>query len=123
MQPVSRFGLAREITVVDDISEVYRTLRVDPQFAGGDKVVMTKAEASKLTGAAAGLADEAGTLRVVTDDGDRIRFEVSSPKDTLLIVRDAYSQPVSATSDKGRSMSCASTGRLSAFACRAATVG
>ena len=102
VQPVPRFGLAREITVVDDLREAYRALRADPQFANGDKVVLTKAEAAKLTGAVAGLAEGSGMVKVLADDGDQVRFAVSSPTDTLLIVRDAYSQPVSATSEKGK---------------------
>lgn len=97
-----RFGLAREISIADDIGEAYRALRADAKFARDDRVVVTKDEAAKLKGAVSGIAQAAGGVKLVADDGGRLRFAVSSPKDTLLIVRDAFSQPVSAADETGR---------------------
>jgi hypothetical protein len=97
----SRFGLAREISIADDIGEVYRALRADAEFAQGDRAVMTRDEAAKLSGAVSGVADQPGAVKLSADDGDRLRFAVSSPMDTLLIVRDAFTQPVSAADEKG----------------------
>ena len=96
-----RFGLARKISIADDIGEAYRVLRADAEFARSDRVVVTKDEAAKLNGAVSGIADELGAVKLLADNGDRLRFAVSSPKDALLIVRDAFSQPVSATDEKG----------------------
>ena len=98
---MSRFGLARDIAVADDLGAAYRVMRADAQFARGDRVVVTREESAKLRGAVGGIANEPGTVKLLADDGDRLRFAVSSPKDTLLIVRDAYSQPVSAADEKG----------------------
>jgi hypothetical protein len=99
--PAPRFGLAREISVADDLAGLYRVLRGDATFAQGDRVVMTKDEAAKLDGAVSGIADEPGEAKLLADDGDRLSFAVSSPKDTLLIVRDAFSQPVAAADESG----------------------
>jgi hypothetical protein len=100
-ETASRFGLARDVSIAGDIEEAYRALHADAEFAQGDRVVMTRDEAAKLNGAVSGIADESGTVRLLADDGDRLRFAASSPKDTLLIVRDAFSQPVSAADEKG----------------------
>jgi hypothetical protein len=100
-EPVSRFGLARDITFADDLGAAYRVMRADAQFAHGDRVVVTRGESAKLRGAVGGIATAPGSVKLVADDGDRLRFAVASPTDTLLIVRDAYSQPVSAADEKG----------------------
>jgi hypothetical protein len=100
-EPASRFGLARDISIADDIGDAYRAFRADGEFARHDRVVVTKDEAAKLHGAVSGIAPESGVVKLLADDGDRLRFAVSSPKDTLLIVRDAFSQPVSAADEKG----------------------
>jgi hypothetical protein len=97
----SRFGLAREISIVEDIGDAYQALRADAEFAQADRVVVTKDEAAKLDGAVSGIAHGAGTVKLLADDGDRLRFAVSSPKDGLLIVRDAFTQPVSAADEEG----------------------
>jgi hypothetical protein len=99
--PASRFALAREISIADDLGDLYRMLRGDAEFARGDRAVITREEAAKLHGPVSGIAHEPGETKLLADDGDRLRFEVSSPKDTLLIVRDAFSQPVSAADESG----------------------
>jgi hypothetical protein len=101
IEQVPRFGLAHEISVADDFSGLYRVLRSNAEFARDDRVVMTREEAAKLGGVVGGIAHEPGAVKLLADDGDRLRFAVSSPKDTLLIVRDAFSQPVSAADENG----------------------
>jgi hypothetical protein len=101
VQAVPRLGLARDIAIVDDLSEVYRAMRADAGFASCDRVAMTREEAAKLHGAVEGLGDAPGAVKLLADDGDRLSFAVSSAKDALLIVRDFYSQPVSAADENG----------------------
>jgi hypothetical protein len=99
VKPTFRFALAREIERVDDVSAAYRVLRADPGFAVGNRVVVTREEAAKLRGPVSGIGNQSSDVKLVGDEGDRLRLLVSSPNDTLLIVRDSYSQPVSARAE------------------------
>jgi hypothetical protein len=101
VQPALRVGLAREISVVDNLDESYRVMREDPEFARNERVVLTKEEMAKLGVEVGGIARGLGRASLVADDGDQLTLAVSTPQDGLLFVRDSYSQPVVAADGEG----------------------
>ncbi len=97
--PVFRFALAREITTVEDPNEAYDVLRADPSFAISDRAVVAKEEAGRLRAPVSGIGAQSGEVTLLADSGDRLRLRVSTPMDSLLIVRDSYSQPITARTE------------------------
>jgi hypothetical protein len=102
VQKIARFGLARDISIVEDLGEAYRLLREDTEFASKNRVVLTSGEAVKLRGPVSGIGSEESNVKLIADDGDRLKLTVSSPNDTLLLIRDSYSQPVIASAEDGQ---------------------